>query len=187
MTEAAPRPAPEEPDASLMARAATGDRRAFDILAIRHLPRLHRAATRLLGDPAEAEDVAQEAMLRAWTHAAGFDPARAELSAWLHRIAVNLAIDRRRASRRMTALSEDLPDAAAGAAAAVEQRERRGLLARAVARLPDRQRAAVLLSYGEELPGEEAARLLRVSTRALEGLLRRARLALRDTLRAHDI
>ncbi|MFC7688962.1 sigma-70 family RNA polymerase sigma factor [Paeniroseomonas aquatica] len=83
-------------DAALMARAGAGDRTAFNLLVGRHGTRALRLALRVLGDPAEAEEVAQEAFLRAWQAAAGFDPARARFTTWLHRIVVNLAIDRTR-------------------------------------------------------------------------------------------
>jgi RNA polymerase sigma-70 factor (ECF subfamily) len=176
-----------ETDEALLARAAEGDRAAFDRLAARWLPRLYRAALRLLDDPAEAEDVAQEAMLRAWRKAARFDPRRAGAAAWLHRIAVNLAMDRRRAARPAAALDEHLADQRQDAEAALQQVQRRRALAEGIAGLPRRQRAALALTYGEERPGREVARLLGTSARALEGLLRRARLMLRDRLIARDV
>ncbi|SUE63055.1 sigma-70 family RNA polymerase sigma factor [Roseomonas gilardii] len=83
-------------DETLIAWAAAGDRLAFDHLCTRQLPLLYSAALRVTGRPAEAEEVAQEAMLRAWRDAGRFDPRKAKLSTWLYRIAVNLAIDRAR-------------------------------------------------------------------------------------------
>jgi RNA polymerase sigma-70 factor (ECF subfamily) len=144
-------------DAGLMAGA--GDRAAFDLLVARHGERALRLALRVLGGPTEAEEVAQEAFLRAWRAAARFDPDRARFSTWLHRIALNLAIDRAR--RRGTAppaldLAEDLPDPAAGPDASLDAAAERA----APAELPPRQRAAVALAYEAGPSGAEAAAAL---------------------------
>ena len=173
-------------DADLMARTATGDRMAFDLLAQRYLLRLRRAALRVLGDPAAAEDTAQDALLRAWTRAATFDPAQASVSTWLHRITVNAAIDRVRAARPSVSVPEDLADAAPGAEHGVMQQQRHRMLADAIATLPDRQRHAIALTYGEGWSGQDAARALSVSTRALEGLLHRGRKLLRAYMEARE-
>ncbi len=174
-------------DAALLRRIAAGDRRAAEALALRWLPRLYRAALRLLGDPAEAEDVAQEAMLRAWRHADRFDPRRGAAMSWGYRIAVNLAIDRRRAAARgPTPLPAALADAAPDAEAVLALRQRMAALLAAVAALPARQRAALALAYGHNATGAVAARALRTTPRALEGLLHRARRALRERLLADD-
>lgn len=162
-------------DELLLGWAAEGDRRAFDRLALRHLPRLFRVAFRITGDSGAAEEVAQEAMLRAWQAAARFDPTRASVSTWLHRIATNIAIDRRRARRPAVAPDQALRDPGPDPEQRLSDRQQRLALAEAVAELPARQRAALALFYDNEMPGAEAAAALSVSTRALEGLLRRAR------------
>jgi RNA polymerase sigma-70 factor (ECF subfamily) len=163
-------------DETLVAWAAAGDRLAFDQLSLRHLPRLYRLAYRVTGDAAAAEDVAQEAMLRAWRAAGRFDPSRARFSTWLHRIATNLAIDHARdASRTAPAPSEDIPAPEADPEQRAATRQQRAILAGALDDMPARQRAALALFYDAEMPGAEAAAALSVSTRALEGLLRRAR------------
>lgn len=175
-------------DAALLQRIAAGDRRAAEALALRWLPRLYRAALRLLDDPAAAEDVAQEAMLRAWRQADRFDPRRGAAMAWGYRIAVNLAIDRRRAAARApAALTEALADTAPDAEAALALRQRVTALLAAFAALPARQRAALALAYGHDATGAAAARALRITPRALEGLLHRARRALRERLLADDV
>lgn len=163
-------------DETLIAWAAAGDRLAFDQLSLRHLPRLYRLAYRVTGDPAAAEDVAQEAMLRAWQAAGRFDPARARFSTWLHRIGTNLAIDHARGtSRTAPAPDEDTPAPEADPEQRAAARQQRAILAGALEEMPARQRAALALFYDAEMPGAEAAEALSVSTRALEGLLRRAR------------
>jgi len=172
-------------DAELLAWAGAGDRAAFELLMARHGERALRLALRVVGDPAEAEDVAQEAFLRAWRAAARFDPDRARASTWLHRIVLNLAIDRtrrRRAAPPSLDLAEGLPDPAAGPDAGLDAEAEREALDAALAELPPRQRAAVALAYEAGLSGAEAAAALSVSERALEGLLRRARLLLRERL-----
>ena len=113
-----------EPDEALMIRGAQGDRAAFDVLCARHLPRLYVVALRLCADPAAAEEIAQDAMVRAWRNAARYDPARGRLKPWLNRIAVNLAIDRRRAARPLDALSEDVPETEPDALRTIESRDR---------------------------------------------------------------
>ena len=173
------------PDEQLMARTASGDRMAFDVLAGRYLLRLRRAALRVLGDPAAAEDIAQDALLRAWSRAASYNPRQASVSTWLHRIAVNAAIDRLRAVRPSGTMPEELADPAPAAEAALILQERNGLLAQAIATLPHRQRKAIALTYEHGWSGQDAARALSVSTRALEGLLHRGRKVLRAYLEAH--
>lgn len=171
-------------DITLLGWAAAGDRRAFDQLAARHLPALYRVALRITRQPAEAEDVAQEAMLRLWQHAARFDPEKARLGTWLYRITANLAIDRvRRPGHRRLEEAGEIVDPGPGPEAALEARQRQAQLAAALQDLPPRQRAALALSYDQGLSGADAAAALSVSTRALEGLLRRARQLLSARLR----
>ncbi|MFC3125969.1 sigma-70 family RNA polymerase sigma factor [Pseudoroseomonas globiformis] len=179
---------PAADDLTLLRWAAAGDRRAFDHLAARHLPLLYRVALRITHDPSEAEEVAQEAMLRLWRHAARFDPQRARLGTWLYRITANLAIDRVRrfAPPAVEEWVTELPDPAPGPEAILAERQRQALLTAALQDLPPRQRAALSLSYDQGLSGAEAAAALSVSTRALEGLLRRARQFLAGRLRGHE-
>lgn len=169
----------EVSDQYLLAQAAEGDRAAFDVLAGRYLLRLRRAAGRVLDDQAAAEDAAQDALLRAWTRAASYRPEQAAVGTWLHRIAVNAAIDRVRAVRPSAVLAEDLPDTGMAADMALAGRQRGRLLAEAIATLPPRQRTAIALTYGEGWSGQKVAQALSVSVRALEGLLHRSRKALR--------
>lgn len=181
-------PMTDEPptDESLIARAALADRAAFDILAGRYSLRLRRAAMRVLNDAAAAEDVAQDTLLRAWTKAASYRPGQGSVGAWLHRIAVNAAIDRLRTTRPSTELHEDLPDLEPGADLAIAGLQRQALLQEAIETLPLRQRAAVRMTYDEGWPTARAAAALDVSARALEGLLHRSRKALRAYLEARE-
>ena len=170
-----------------MARTAAGDRGAFDLLTTRYAVRLRRAALRVVGDAALAEDVAQDALLRAWSRAGQYEPARGSVAAWLHRIVVNLAIDRARAARPHDELDERTAGDVPGADETVLAGQRRVILAEAVAALPRRQRTAMHLTYDRGWSGADAARALGTSTRALEGLLRRGRQMLRDYMEARGL
>src|SRR5436305_9863227 len=98
-------------DELLVAAARRGDRDAFGRLVDRHRPRTHALTRRLLGDAAEAEDVVQEAVLRAYLALRDLrDPAR--FGAWLCGIALNLGRMRLRGARRLEPLDETMPAAA---------------------------------------------------------------------------
>lgn len=172
-------------DAQLLAWSAGGDRCAFDAVVCRHGRFALRVAMRLVGNVMTAEDVVQEAFVRAWSEAAQFDPQRAQFTTWLYRIVVNLCIDqRRRAQPDPLPANFDAVDPALGAEETLEQRERQTALAQALRDLPVRQRAAMTLVYDEGLSGVEAARVLGLSPKAVERLLARGRAFLRTRLRA---
>lgn len=173
----------DAPDADLVSWSAGGDSRAFDEILTRHGPLALRIAVRLIPDMAAAEDVVQDAMLKAWTQAASFDPHRARFTTWLYRIVVNQCIDYRR-RRRPGPLPEgfDLIDPAASVDEIMEINERGAALSKALKDLPVRQRTAMTLVYDEGLSGAEAARVLGLSAKAVERLLARARAYLRERL-----
>lgn len=175
-------------DADLVSWSADGDRRAFDQIVARHGPLALRVALRLIPNVPAAEDVVQEAMLRAWAQVRHFDPQRARFTTWLYRIVVNLCIDqRRRVQPAQWPDDFEPPDGAAGADDLLVAHERRAALAIALSNLPARQRAALVLVYEEGLSGAEVARILGLSAKAVERLLARARATLRERLQAgHD-
>ena len=172
-----------DPDEDLVRRVGQGDPAAIQTMVARKLPRMLALAQRMLGDPVEAEDVAQEAMLRAWRQAPRWTPGKAKFDTWLHRVALNLCYDRLR--RRREIPTDTLPERADDSASAD-----RGLMAvetglrvdAALARLPERQREAIVLCHYQELTNIEAAALMKVSVDALESLLARGRRALRVAL-----
>jgi RNA polymerase sigma-70 factor (ECF subfamily) len=173
----------EASDPDLLQWSAAGDRRAFGEVVTRHGPFALRVAARLVADRHAAEDLVQEAMVRAWSQAAHFDPRRARFATWLYRIVVNLCIDhRRRIQPEPLPDNFDPVDTAPAADEAMVLAQRRAALARALADLPVRQRAAMTLVYDEGLSGIEAAEVLGVSAKAVERLLARARGTLRDRL-----
>ena len=183
---ASPKAYGEAPDATLVCWSASGDRRAFDEIVVRHGPFALRVASRLIPDKRAVEDVVQEAMVRAWSQASQFDAERARFTTWLYRIVVNLCIDHRRRLQPQS-LPEDFDpaDPALGAAELMEVSERDATLARELRKLPARQRAAMTLVYDEGLSGVEAARVLGLSAKAVERLLARARACLREVLQPH--
>ncbi|WP_315767554.1 MULTISPECIES: sigma-70 family RNA polymerase sigma factor [unclassified Bradyrhizobium] len=170
-------------DDELLCWSAEGDRRAFDEIVLRHGGFALNVAARLIPDRRDAEDIVQEAMVRAWNQARRFDPSRARFRTWLYRIVVHLCIDYRRRARPET-MPEDFDAIDPGATADEElaARQRDAALAQALRALPENQRAAVTLVYDEGLSGAEAARILGLSAKAVERLLARARTALRDRL-----
>ena len=172
-------PCMEPSDHDLMARTAQGDGRAFRILAERHAGRAHSLARRILGNEALAEDIVQDALLRVWTHAPRWRP-EAAFRTWLYRIVVNLCLNaKRRTADRPLAEGAQVADPALSADAKLETDARDRRLAIEVDGLPERQRAAIVLSYQEGLSNAEVAAVLDTSVSGVEMLLVRARRALR--------
>src|SRR5947207_11633421 len=166
-------------DHELMERAAKGDGRAFRVLAERHAGRALGLARRILGNEAMAEDIVQDAFLRVWINAPRWRP-QAQFRTWLYRIVVNLCLNaKRRAPDLPLAAAEHVADPAPAADAQLEARERDRHLAAAVDALPERQRAAIMLTYQEGLGNAEVADVLDTSISGVETLLVRAKRALR--------
>lgn len=167
-------------DESLVGRIAAGDQRALRVLMDRHMGRAIRLAERILRDASAADDVAQEAFVRVWTHAARFDATTARFSTWLYRIVVNLALDRAR-RRGHVPLDDALAveDGAPDGEEMLIRRERAALLGQGLAALPARQRAALTLFHLEGLSGRDGAAMMEVSEKSFESLLGRGRAALK--------
>ena len=167
-------------DVALMELVALGQEAALRSLMQRHGARVLRLAEGILQNRAEADDVAQEAFLRVWRHAAAFDPGQARFTTWLHRIATNLALDRvRQPVSDPIESAEEVPDGSADILAELLATERRVLVQRAMAGLPERQRTALALFHFEEASGRDAAAAMALTEKAFESLLTRARSALR--------
>src|SRR5690606_33913159 len=132
-------------DALLLARFAAGDQSAARTLTDQLLPGALRQAWRMLGDRAEAEDVAQDAMLRLWRQAADWRAGEARVSTWLYRVVHNLCIDRIR-RRRPSVAAEDAPepvDPEPSVLTRIARSETGRAVAAAISALPGRQRQAI--------------------------------------------
>ncbi len=166
-------------DTELMAHYAAGDQGAARALTARHLPRVFAHAHRLLQDRAEAEDVAQEAMLKLWKVAPNWRAGEAKVSTWLYRVTANACTDRLR--KRRTVALEAAPEQVDNNRSAEETmiaNDTSRALHRAIQTLPERQRNALHLRHFEELSNPEIASVLETSVEAVESLLGRARRAL---------
>ncbi len=167
-----------------MQRVGRGDGEACRILVEPHLVRVVALAAHVLGSATEAEDVAQEVFARVWTSAASWRPGAARFTTWLHRVALNLCLDR--LARRRDAPLDDAPepvDPRPTPADRLEEAEVTRVVAREVAALPERQRIALALCHWHGLRNDEAAEIMQITVEALESLLARARRTLRERLR----
>ncbi len=171
---------PEE--SHLVRQAQRGDREAFAGLVLRYRERVIDVVYRMCGDPILAEDAAQVAFLRAWQRLGEYQP-RAAFRSWLYRIAINAALDMLRRERPAAALDDlPLPGSDPQPEAAYEQRERAGLVRRAVLALPEASRAALVLREYHGLSYQEIAEALDISTGTVMSRLNYARNKLLETL-----
>ena len=173
-------------DEALLVLYANKDPDAARLLAQRLLPRILGYAGRLLADRSEAEDVAQEAMLRLWRVAPDWRQQEAKVSTWLYRVATNLCTDRLRARKRRQTDALDLvaepEDGAPGVVAGLITADRMAALNAALAGLPDRQREAVVLRHIEGLTNPEIAEILHIGVEAVESLTARGKRTLTAVL-----
>ncbi len=194
--------ASNEDEGALLWRAHRGDAAAFRDLALRHSQRLLGLARQITGDAVEAEDVVQEALLRLWRNAGtvvstamigaeeGQDSdatAAQRIGGWLTQVTRNLAIDRRRKSKRLD-LVDEIPEPTVDAALEpgplrdLQTRDEQELIDNAMDELPERQRQALLLFHRYDLPVAGVAAALGVSEHAAESLLARGRRALKERI-----
>lgn len=178
---------PAQTDDALMRRVAERDEEAFRLLAERNGAQPYRVAWRMLGDGTEAQDVAQEALLRLWSNADKWRGGGPGVAAWLTRVATNLCLDRLRDRKRLSdRVAPERADDAPLADALIAGDQERAAVISALDALSERQRAAVVLTYYEDLPNAEAAQMLEMNIKAFESLLLRARRALRALLLESD-
>jgi len=171
-------------DAALLAGAADGNEAAFRSLVDRQLPGVLALARRMLRNEADAEDVAQEALLKLWRSRDALEVGPYGLKPWLRRVVSNLCIDKMRSSQRLT-VTDDVPEQAepADQLAQVEAQDASRRVEGAIKVLPDRQRTALTLFHYEGLSQIEVGRIMGVSDEAVESLLARARRTLKAALR----
>jgi RNA polymerase sigma-70 factor (ECF subfamily) len=172
-------------------RAQAGDQEAFEELVRRHADRLYAVVLRFVADAEEAEEVTQEAFLRAWRGIDGFQ-GRSQFFTWLYRIGINEA--KRRAERRPPAGTvgsledspiDDAPDWGQSPGLRAEQDDLRRVLEDAVRALPIEYRAPLILRDIEGLSTAEAAEVMELGEAAFKSRLHRARLAVRRAIDQH--
>lgn len=181
-------------DEDLFTASAGDEPGAFRLLVERHMRMVRRLALNVLGDVHEAEDVAQEVFVSVWKARLDWRP-EARFSTWLHRVAVNKAIDRRRSlrgasqaspeSREVITRLADADDRAArpeDALVRLERMESAKSLRLALERLPASQNQALTMFYFEDLDVGRIADLLDCSEQAVRSLLKRGRAALKTNL-----
>lgn len=170
-------------DAELVARTLAGDRAAFGVLVERYAAPVRRVARAVLGDPDDADDAAQDALLATLLKLRQYDPRR-PFGPWLMRVVANAAHDRRR--RRMVRRTESLDaSTVSGGVAPDVATQRRALsqrLREALAQLPERRRIAVVLFDVEGYSHAEIGRILGIPEGTVRSEVFHARRALRDLL-----
>lgn len=173
-----------------LARARAGDQEAFSRLIEMYQTPIFNLAYRMLGDPGEAEDAAQEAFLRAYTRLSTYD-SRRSFKTWLFSIASHHCIDRLR-KRRLTWISIDEPlppnlapalaEKTPGPEEQTAQGEQAALIQRHLARLSPEDRAVIVMRYWDDFSYEEIAEATGGTVSAVKSRLHRARLALAERL-----
>jgi RNA polymerase sigma-70 factor (ECF subfamily) len=192
--EADPVPNPAEVSAidfALMVRVGEGDHQAFRQLVERHQNAVIGTVAKMLGNPSEAEDIAQQVFLRIWRNAKRYRP-DAKFTTYLFTITRNLVFNEtRRKSRKKEVSSDEREENSNQLVAAspdrqpdaeILQAELQGAVDAAIASLPEAQRMAVVLRRYEQLSYEEIAAVLNLSVSAVKSLLFRARTSLRESL-----
>lgn len=173
-----------DPLAGLVTKAGRGDRSAASALVHAVSPKIWRVAWRLLRDANEAEDVVQEALIKLWKIVPVWKIGSAKIETWLYQVTTNLCFDRLRKAGRFVeeGAAPEPKDPAPLPDAILRDTELRVRIDHALADLPDRQRAAIVLTHYEALSAKAAGDILGVSVDGLESLLARGRRKLRIAL-----
>jgi RNA polymerase sigma-70 factor, ECF subfamily len=182
----------------IVKRAQKGDRMAFAELVELYKDKLYNLGYRMMGNPQEAEDVAQEAFLRAFANLGSYNNSH-KFSTWIYRIATNLCIDRMRKKKADYSLDAEVPgddnggDMYTRIAAPDRTPEEEVVLAetqeevqRAIESLPENYRAAVVLKYMHDLSLQEIADILEVPVSTVKTRIHRGREALRAGLKSYS-
>ena len=179
-----------------MERIKEGDMEAFRELIEAHQYRVVAAVTKMLGDQAEAEDIAQQVFVRVWKSAPRYEPT-AKFTTWLFKITRNLVLNELRRRKRHFTSSLDEPEhedhtpvqvADMGTKApdtAMLDDEMQAAIQRAIDELPETQRLAIILRRYDEFSYEEIAEIMGLSVPAVKSVLFRARTDLREKLRKY--
>ena len=174
----------QDPDTDLLPALQAGEPHALKALMDRHLSRIHGLAWHMSGDRSLAEDISQETFLRFWQTVPNWDPSgKATILTWLRRVATRICIDEKR--RKTPIFTDKLPDAVdetTGPYLELVRGETAMAVQAAILRLPDRQRAALILSFYQHVSQAEGAATLGIKEKAYESLLSRAKAKLKREL-----
>ena len=180
-------------DTELVKLAQGGSKEAFDLLVVRYQARMARLARRLTETEEDAEDVLQEAFVRAHRSISTFR-ADSKFSTWMYRITVNFALMKRRSRRsnveylddpvktKRGEIKRELVDTAPDPLSMLMAKENRELLERAISDLPKRERTVFLLRHVDGMSTQQASKALKLSVPAMKSRLHRSKLALRYSL-----
>ena len=166
-----------EEDLDVIRRVGAGDDAAFRALVERYQGPLYAFVLRMVRRPPVAEELVQEALVRAFRAAPRYKPT-ARVSTWLFHIAARLAMNEADRAHHHYEVAHDASDAPTEARSPLEELERKELsrtVEEVLAQLPPQQRAAVVLARFEDMPYREIGRVIGVSEGAVDGLLQRAR------------
>ncbi|MEE8218811.1 MAG: sigma-70 family RNA polymerase sigma factor [Vicinamibacteria bacterium] len=151
---------PREAERAVIEACQRGEREAFDELVLRHQRNVYRLCYRYVNNHEDANDLTQDVFLRAW-RAIGRFRGQSSFSTWLYRIGVNACHNFRAARRLQTQeLPEALPDSRVGAQQRLEKEDEARRVREAVRRLPEKQRATLILKIYQELTHQEVAQVL---------------------------
>ena len=183
-----------ERDIELMKRVGTGDSEAFQLLVEAHQFAVVGAATKMLGSPTEADDIAQKVFLRVWKAAPRYKPT-AQFNTWLYTITRNLVYNETRRRRRKPAVSlEELAEETHQVVPDIHAilpdehaiySELEEAVDKAIQSLPERQRIAIFLRIRGEVSYKEIGRMISASEAAVKALVFNARTRLRASLQQY--
>lgn len=180
-------------EAALLHRLREGDHAAYRELVDAYSPRVYRLALGMLGDPVEAEDVLQETFLSVYRSIGGFR-GDSGLGTWIYRIAANASLMRLRRRKDAASLDEAAENSVEPKVSpsggfwfwdpeeAAISAEVRGVMAEAIAALPEALRLVFLMRDVEDMPASQVAEALGITVAAVKSRLHRARMFLRDRL-----
>lgn len=181
-------------DVALMLKVGLGDEQAFEQLIERHQSSVIGTVSKMLGNPSDAEDIAQQVFIRLWKSAPRYKP-KAKFTTFLFTITRNLVFNesRRKSRKKQYSIEEREDDfhlqtqdhQTAAPDRDILQQELRLAIDQAINRLPKKQRMAVILRRYENMPYDEIGKILNLSVSAIKSQLFRARHALRDDLQQY--